>query len=233
MRKNYVIIVGGGSGTRMQSAIPKQFMLLNGLPVLMHTLTAFSQSNTRPTIILVLNNRLKSEWEQLCTKYSFDVPHIIVEGGDTRFHSVQNGLNHIKQLSEPIKPTYIAVHDGVRPLVSKEIIDYGFQQIGRHRALITAVSSKDSVRIKESGDTSRAVDRSTVFLVQTPQFFSAEILFEAYEQTYSDTFTDDASVVEKKGYPIQILPGDTRNIKITFSEDLLFAEVIMKSLAND
>lgn len=233
MVKNYVIIVGGGSGTRMQSAIPKQFMLLKNLPILMHTLTVFAESNTKPTIILALNSQLKTTWKNLCIQHNFKIQHKIVDGGTTRFHSVKNGLNYIKQFTEVAAPAYVAVHDGVRPLVSKETIDYGFEQVPQYGALAAAVSSKDSVRIKDSEGASRAIDRDTIFLVQTPQFFSAEILFSAYEQDYNDMFTDDASVVEKNGHPIHLIPGDIRNIKITFPEDLLFAETLIKSTLKD
>ncbi len=203
-------------------------MLLNGLPVLMHTIKAFENSKTKPTIILVLNSQLKAEWERLCARHVFEIPHVLVDGGETRFHSVRNGLNYIKQFAESASATYIAVHDGVRPLVTKSVIDYGFQQVINYGALTSAVLSKDSVRIKEK-TTTKAVDRNTVYLVQTPQFFSASILCDAYEQAYSELFTDDASVVEQNGYPVQIIPGDTRNIKITFPEDLLFAQIVMKS----
>lgn len=233
MAKRYVIVVGGGTGSRMQSAVPKQFMLLNGLPILMHTLKAFAESQTKPAIILVLNSQITDEWDRLCRHHAFQVPHSVVRGGNTRFHSVLNGLNHIKTFNESSEVSYIAVHDGVRPLVSKAIIDNGFQAVEEHAALVTAISSKDSVRIKDPVHQSKAVDRSNVFLVQTPQFFSSEVLFKAYEQDYDESFTDDSSVVEKNGYPIQLTPGDTRNIKITFPEDLLFAESMLKSAIKD
>jgi len=230
MAKNYVIIVGGGSGTRMQSDTPKQFMLLNGLPILMHTIKKFNVSQTSPVIILVLAPTLRKQWQQLCEEYTFTIQHIVVDGGSTRFHSVLNGLKYIKSNTASIENGYIAIHDGVRPMVSGKIIDDGFEQVVKFRALVTATASKDSIRIKEIGDITRSIDRNTVFLVQTPQFFAAELLLKAYEQPFEAKFTDDASVVENFGYPIKIMQGDTRNIKITFPEDLILAEILTKSL---
>jgi len=230
MTNNYAVIVGGGSGTRMGSDMPKQFLLLNGLPVLMHTLKAFAKSAAKPELVLVLNPSLITHWNNLCREYAFTLPHCIVAGGPTRFHSVLNGLNHIKDLLPLGRLGYIAVHDGVRPLISQEIIDEGFVKITQYGgALVVATPSKDSVRVKSQDDVTKAMDRTTVFLVQTPQFFSTEILFEAYKQPYEERFTDDASVVENAGYPVGIIQGDTRNIKITFPEDLLLAEIMMKS----
>lgn len=233
MAKNYAIIVGGGSGTRMQSNMPKQFMLLNGLPVLMHTISKFNNSQSNRSIVLVLNPHLKETWSSLCEQYNFSLPHLIVNGGDTRFHSVLNGLLYIKNIIGTTKDSYIAVHDGVRPLVTEKLIDRGFELVERSKALITAVTSKDSIRIKKEDNSNFAVNRENVYLVQTPQFFSVDLLLEAYGQPYQSTFTDDASVVESIGHPIEIIQGDTQNIKITFQEDLLLAENILRNQIRD
>ncbi|GAA4796151.1 2-C-methyl-D-erythritol 4-phosphate cytidylyltransferase [Olivibacter ginsenosidimutans] len=231
MAKQYAIIVGGGTGTRMGSEVPKQFLPLNGLPVLMHTLAAFANCTACPTLVLVLNSSLIGEWNQLCKKHDFTISHTIIAGGPTRFHSVLNGLQHIKNDLSEDKQGYIAVHDGVRPLISKKIIDEGFAKVSQlNTSFVTAIPSKDSIRIRiEGSQTTSALDRTRVFLVQTPQFFPANILLEAYDQSYKEQFTDDASVVEQFGYPIGIIQGDTRNIKITFPEDLLLAEIMMKA----
>lgn len=230
MVNHFAIVVGGGSGTRMQSKIPKQFMLLNGLPVLMHTITAFAKNHSNPVVILVLNELYSEYWDKLCKQYKYTVPHTIIYGGKTRFDSVRNGLSYINDTFSEVDYSYIAIHDGVRPLISQQLINDGYMQLANHQALVTAISSKDSVRVKEkNNETSTAVDRDTVFLVQTPQFFHGKILLKAYEQKYHEHFTDDASVVESAGYSVKIISGDSRNIKITFSEDLLLAEVLIKS----
>jgi 2-C-methyl-D-erythritol 4-phosphate cytidylyltransferase len=230
MINRFVIIVSGGSGTRMQSKVPKQFMLLNSLPVLMHTINAFTNNDPSPIIILVLNKLYERDWDRLCEEYAFNVPHKVVYGGTTRFDSVKKGLNYLRSSFKDVDQSHIAIHDGVRPLVSQQLISDGFEQLANHQALVSAIPSKDSIRIKNSAkEASVAIDRNTVFLVQTPQFFSAEILLKAYDQEYNERFTDDASVVENAGYPIQIIPGDHRNIKITFSEDLLLAEALIRS----
>lgn len=230
MINRFVIIVSGGSGARMQSKVPKQFMLLNGLPVLMHTIKAFANNDSSPTVILVLNKLYEGDWDHLCKEYAFNIPHKVVYGGTTRFDSVKKGLNYLRASFKDLDQSHIAIHDGVRPLVSQQLINDGFKQLANHQALVSAIPSKDSIRIRNNAtEASVAIDRSTVFLVQTPQFFSAEILLRAYDQEYNERFTDDASVVENAGYPIQIIPGDNRNIKITFSEDLLLAEALIRS----
>ncbi|MFC6101811.1 2-C-methyl-D-erythritol 4-phosphate cytidylyltransferase [Olivibacter domesticus] len=231
MANNYAIIVSGGSGTRMQSKVPKQFMLLDGLPILMHTVRAFANNQAKPTVILVLNKLYKEDWDNLCKEYAFDTPYKVVYGGATRFDSVKKGLNYLYDSFKDINHSHIAIHDGVRPLVSQQLITDGYTQLANHQALVSAIPSKDSIRIIDNNEkeASTAVDRSTVFLVQTPQFFSGEVLLKAYEQEYNERFTDDASVVENAGYPIRVIPGDHRNIKITFSEDLLLAEALIRS----
>ncbi|HTH82727.1 MAG TPA: 2-C-methyl-D-erythritol 4-phosphate cytidylyltransferase [Mucilaginibacter sp.] len=221
---NYAIIVAGGSGSRMQSAVPKQFLLLNGLPVLMHTLLAFYNSESKPQLILVLPAGFHEHWEQLCAMHNFMVPHQLVNGGETRFHSVKNGLNLVPDHAD----TLIAVQDAVRPLTSSTIIDYAYQHAAKHGNAITAVKSRDSVR-QLKGDTSVHLNREEIYLIQTPQTFQLAQLKNAYRQDYHTKFTDDASVVEETGIKINLVNGDHQNIKITFPEDIAIAELLLKN----
>lgn len=220
--KNYAIIVAGGSGARMGSAIPKQFLLLCGIPVLMHTINAFHDSAVKPDIIVVLPAAYHDYWMQLCREHNFAVAHQLVAGGETRFHSVKNAVDIIDDDAGAL----IAVHDAVRPLISIEIIEQGYQQAAEHTNAVTAVKSRDSARVME-GDTSRSLVREDVYLVQTPQIFKSEQIKQAYQQPYHPKFTDDASVVEETGTKINLVNGSYRNIKITFPEDIAIATLIM------
>jgi 2-C-methyl-D-erythritol 4-phosphate cytidylyltransferase len=223
---NYVIIVAGGSGSRMQSAVPKQFLLLNGLPVLMHTLLAFNNSSSKPHLILVLPAGYHEHWEQLCATNHFTTPHQLVNGGETRFHSVKNGLHLIPDNEDAI----IAVQDAVRPLTSGTIIDHAYQHAAKHGNAVTAVKSRDSVR-QLKGDTSIHLNREEIYLIQTPQTFQSTQLKNAYKQDYHTKFTDDASVVEETGIKINLVNGDHQNIKITFPEDIAIAELLLRNKA--
>ena len=218
--KYYAIIVGGGSGTRMQQELPKQFIELKGKPILMHSMAAFAHSAIKPEIILVLNVHYHKFWEDLCAQHQFDIPHQLIKGGEQRFHSVKNGLKNIKSGS------IVAIHDAVRPLVSVELINKSFEEAALKGNAVTGVPSKDSVRLLK-GDESKAINRESVYLIQTPQTFQIEQLKKAYEQEYRIDFTDDASVVERMGYPIHLIEGAASNIKITYPEDLFFAEQLM------
>ena len=218
----YAIIVAGGSGSRMKSNVPKQFLLLNGKPVIMHTVEAFYHSAYRPKIILVLNPETFEQWNELCKQYHFDIPVITVAGGANRFDSVKNGLEYVT------KEAIVAVHDAVRPVVSEDLICRSFAEAEKNGNAIPAIKSKDSVR-KGAEDSSVAVNRDEIFLVQTPQTFNSTILKRAYEQPFEESFTDDASVVERWGEQIRMIEGDARNIKITFPQDLLLAEYFLKS----
>ncbi|MDN5285927.1 MAG: 2-C-methyl-D-erythritol 4-phosphate cytidylyltransferase [Mucilaginibacter sp.] len=221
-KKYYAIIVAGGSGSRMQSAVPKQFLLLNGLPVLMHTIRAFEQTCLTPDIILVLPASYHAYWQQLCDVHEFNTPHLLIAGGATRFHSVKNGLDQI-----PHDDALIAVHDAVRPLTSRQIIETSYQHAEKYGNAVTAVKSRDSVRQVINGN-SVSLLRDQIYLVQTPQIFKAGLLKKAYEQPYSEKFTDDAGVVEQYGVEIQLTDGDYQNIKITFPEDIAIAELLLK-----
>jgi 2-C-methyl-D-erythritol 4-phosphate cytidylyltransferase len=220
----YAIIVAGGSGSRMQSVVPKQFLSINGLPVLMHTLLAFYNSDSKPQLILVLPTDYHDHWAQLCTTYNFNIPHQLLSGGETRFHSVKNGLGLIPDNEDSI----IAVHDAVRPLTSREIIDESYQYAAANGNAIAAVKSRDSIRQLKDGS-SIALTRDEIYLVQTPQTFQSAQLKKAYYQPYNSHFTDDASVVEATGIKINLIEGNYQNIKITFAEDIAIAELLLKN----
>jgi 2-C-methyl-D-erythritol 4-phosphate cytidylyltransferase len=222
----YAIIVAGGSGKRMNSALPKQFIDLNGKPILMHTLIAFAINIHQPKIILVLAKEDESLWKELIEKYNFQIPHQIIYGGKERFHSVKNALAIIKD-----ENAIVAIHDGVRPLVSQKTISNCFEKAKINGNAIAAVPSKDSIRKVSINSNSEALNRSEIYLVQTPQTFSRKQLITAYQQDFDLFFTDDASVVEKAGYPIYIENGDVFNFKITFKEDLIFAEALLISFS--
>jgi 2-C-methyl-D-erythritol 4-phosphate cytidylyltransferase len=221
-KKNYAIIVAGGTGTRMQSAVPKQFLLLNGLPVLMHTILAFTQSTIKPNIILVLPAAYHDYWKELCSNHQFNTPHQLVTGGEARFHSVKNGLDLIPADDDAL----VAIHDAVRPLTSSQVIETSYQYAQEYGNAVTAVKSRDSVR-QVVNNTSVSLLRDQIYLIQTPQTFKADLLKKAYEQPYSEHFTDDASVVEQYGVEIHLTEGSHQNIKITFPEDIAIAELLL------
>jgi len=229
MRKNYAIIVAGGTGTRMGVDTPKQFLLLGGLPVMMHAILAFYRSDTSPQLIVVIHPALRDCWSALCETHRFTVPHTVVSGGYSRFESVKNGLTAIKSMDNEPTACTIAVHDAARPLIATHLVDKTYAQAALWGAAALAIPATDSVRIVSgNGSKNNAYPRSGVYLMQTPQTFSGSILYDAYEQGDSNGFTDDASVVEKKGYPITLVDGDTRNIKVTFPQDLRIAEILLE-----
>ena len=215
--KKVALIVAGGKGERMNADIPKQFLLLNGTPILMHTLKQFSHFEE---IVLVLPLTQFEYWQELCEKYNFRQQHALVEGGKTRFHSVKNGLDKIAD------NTTVAIHDGVRPLISTTLIDSLVAETKSGIGIIPIVPVKDSVR-KVEGENSVNLDRSNLFKVQTPQCFLSADIQEAYTQDFSDTFTDDASVFEANGGKINTLLGEEKNLKITTQEDLKIASILI------
>jgi len=214
--KRVALIVAGGKGVRMNSDIPKQFLLLKGTPVLMHTLEKFSHLDE---VILVLPKYQISFWEELCTIHNFTIPHTITEGGETRFHSVKNGLEKINENS------LIAIHDGVRPLISKNLIINLISEVIEGVGIIPIIPLKDSIREVE-GKNSTHIDRSNLYKVQTPQCFLSDEIKEAYAQEYSEKFTDDASVFECNNGKIRSLFGEEKNLKITTEEDLKIASAL-------
>ncbi len=219
----YAIIVAGGTGKRMNSLLPKQFLTVAGKPILMHTIEKFHKSQYQPKIILVLSPQDLETWKMQIEEFGFKIPYSIVSGGKERFFSVKNALDTITETN-----AFVAIHDAVRPLVSLSTIDNCYKNAIAKGNAITVIGSKDSVRIA-ADDKTRAIPRSQVYLVQTPQTFSAEQLKIGYEQEFSDDFTDDASVVEKAGYRIFLEEGDHFNIKITYQEDLVVAEALLKN----
>lgn len=204
----------------MLSEVPKQFMLLRGRPVLMHTIEAFDKSDYNPEIIVVLNVDFHQYWENLCLIHNFSIPHKLVKGGTQRFDSVKNGIKTIKTKA------IVAIHDAVRPLLSKQLIDRTFEEAERSGNAVAAIKSRDSVR-QNTGTQTIPLDREEIYLIQTPQTFSSEIIKKAYTQEYRNEFTDDASVAEKLGIKINLIDGETRNFKITFPEDIRLAEIYL------
>jgi len=221
MDQNYVIIVAGGSGKRMDADIPKQFLLLNGKPVLMHTCETFYRFNQNLSLIIVLPEEHIALWESLCKTHSFTIPHQIVKGGVERFYSVRNALQTI-----PHNENLVAIHDGVRPLVSHETIKTAFDAARQYGNAIPVIPVIESVR-EESSTENHIIDRSKLKLIQTPQVFRCALICKAYEQDYSSSYTDDASVLEKMGEKIVLTPGNPENIKITRPIDLIIAEALM------
>lgn len=219
--RRYAIIVAGGSGTRMNSPVPKQFLVLDGRPMLMHTLSRFLDTGFPVEIILVLPASQLSYWQRLCEEHGFTAPVKIAEGGETRFHSVKNGLALVDD--EGI----VAVHDAARPLVSSKTIITAYKAAEMYGTAVPAVPLSDSIRQIES-TLSIAVDRSKYCKIQTPQCFDSRMLKRAYEQEYKYTFTDDATVVESIGEKIHLIDGNNDNIKITTPEDIVIAEALMK-----
>lgn len=214
-----IIIVAGGKGERMQSKVPKQFLHIHGRPTLMHTLEVFKAYDTHLKLVLVLPTNQLTEWELLCKKHAFTIEHQIVKGGETRFHSVKNGLLTVRE------PSLIAVHDGVRPFVSTDTIARCFDAAEIFGTAIPVINVMDSVRqIKDHESIS--VNRNDYKLVQTPQVFLSQILIDAYEQDFSESFTDDASVVESMGTKIHLVDGNRENFKITTEFDLKMAEAL-------
>lgn len=218
------IIVAGGTGSRMKSEIPKQFIEIGGIPLLMHTINSFSNYSKDLEIILVLPEDWIEYWNELIQKYGFKVPHKIIPGGKTRTDSVRNGLAHVREKD------IVAIHDGVRPFISSKVIAGAYEMASSLGNAIVSVKLKDSIRITEIGVPSKSVDRSKYRLIQTPQVFLGKLIKQAYEQIGSsgEEFTDDASVVEYFGQQIFLFNGDYSNIKITTPEDLLVAEAIVK-----
>lgn len=229
--KKYVLIVAGGKGLRMGSDLPKQFIPMNGKPILMHTLETFYKWDASAGLILVLPEDHQPYWNMLCKEIGCKVPHKIANGGTTRFHSVLNGLQLLQQ-EIGNNPDYqeeiiVGVHDGVRPFVSSEVITTCFTEASRCKAVIPTIPMIDSLRETDKTG-SHPVDRNRYMAVQTPQVFEYNLLMQAYEQPYDDQFTDDASVVEAAGHTIMTVPGNRENIKITTPFDLLVAEALFE-----
>lgn len=221
--KKLALIVAGGSGSRMKGELPKQFLELNGKPVLIRTFEAFLKYDRNIQFVLVLPEVQLINWKKLCVKYDFNLKHSLVPGGETRFHSVKNGLSEINGNG------IVFIHDGVRPLVSVQTIENCYKTANEKGNALPVVSPSESVRELINGG-SRAVDRSRFFLVQTPQTFNISVIKKAYEQDYLEKFTDDASVLENTGQQINLVAGNRENIKITYPEDLLIASAFCEKI---
>jgi 2-C-methyl-D-erythritol 4-phosphate cytidylyltransferase len=216
--KQAVIFVAGGTGTRMGSPLPKQFLTLNNTPILIHTLRNFYSFNRNFEMVVVMHHDYISFWKDLCLQFE-DVPeHTVVAGGEERFHSVKNG---IEAVSSDVK--HIAIHDAVRPLVSHETLTRCFNALNEHNAVVPATPINDSIR-EVHGVLNKSVDRSLYKRIQTPQCFESTMLKEAYSKPFSPLFTDDASVVEANDHSVFLVEGNLENIKITSPIDLIVGE---------
>lgn len=216
--KQVALIVAGGHGSRMRTNTPKQFLILKGRPVLMHTIEKFSDFNE---IILVLPKKEITNWKNLCEKYCFETPHKIVSGGEERHISVNEGLKYINEDS------IVAIHDGVRPLISKNLIRNLIQKVKPGHAVIPVLPIKESVR-KISDSMNQNIKRQEIFLVQTPQCFVSSDIKNAYKKFHKSYFTDDASIFEKNSGNVICINGEEKNIKITTKDDLLIADFFMQ-----
>ena len=225
---DYIIIVAGGKGLRMGADIPKQFLPVGGKPVLMRTLERFREYAADLQIILVLPEAQQDYWRELCQQYNFDVEYTLANGGETRFHSVQNGLALVPDDAEGV----VGVHDGVRPFPSVEVIRNCYETARTAKAVIPVIPIVETVRhlVSESNvQRSITVPRGDYRLVQTPQTFDIQLLKAANRQPYNDGFTDDASVVEAYGFDITLVEGNRENIKITTPFDMTIAEALLNN----
>lgn len=221
MLKKTALIVAGGSGTRMKSITPKQFRLILGQPVLMHTIKVFYSYDPEIEIRLVLPVDFIGYWNNLCSQSAFLIPHTIIAGGLNRFESVRNGLKGI----EPGQ--LVAVHDGVRPLVSHDTIKRCFDAAAIYGNAVPCVDIRESIRRNDKYGNNEQADRKSFKIIQTPQVFESSILLKAYDAKYDEGITDDAGLVERSGHKIMLVRGNEENIKITHPHDLIIAEALL------
>ncbi len=217
-----VVIVAGGSGSRMGTSLPKQYLDLCGEPIIVRTIKKFLEFDPEVELVLVIPSSDESRWKGIQSKFLAEQNIQTCTGGKTRFHSVQNGLSQIK------KAKHIGIHDAVRPLVSKRTLEFCFSALEEHEAVVPVYPMKSSLR-EIKGKHSKALDRSSIVAVQTPQCFRAEVLEESFKQSYTDQFTDDATVAESAGFEVHCVDGNEENIKITTPYDLMIAEVLVNS----
>jgi 2-C-methyl-D-erythritol 4-phosphate cytidylyltransferase len=220
--KEYALIVAGGKGTRIKSSLPKQFIEIKGKPILLHTLEAFYRYSENVSIVLVLPEDDFGLWEAICKKFNFNKPLLLQKGGETRFQSVRNGLDQMT--GEGL----VAIHDGVRPLVSEDIIGASFRLAAIHQCAVAAVRLKESIRMTDQ-DNTKAMDRSRFRMIQTPQTFNLQLIKKAYQIKEDLSLTDDASIAERAGHLISLFEGSYENIKVTTAEDLVIAESLIKN----
>lgn len=219
--KKHCIIVAGGSSVRMETKIPKQFLVVAGKPVLMHTMEGFFHYQNNINLVLVLPANQIKLWKELCKQFSYNRSYKVVEGGPTRYHSVQNGLRAITSSG------LVAVHDGVRPVMTDELLNNCFVEAAKTGNAVPCVPIPESVRKITSGGNTK-VDRSQYVLIQTPQVFDKDLLETAFSQPYNESFTDEASMIEELGHQVHLIRGDPQNIKITTGKDLLIAEALLQ-----
>jgi 2-C-methyl-D-erythritol 4-phosphate cytidylyltransferase len=222
--KKYAVLVAGGNGRRMGSSLPKQYLHLQEQPILLYTLKTFISAFDDIQIILVLPQDYVDYTKEIFAEYNFSYPVIFVAGGETRFHSVQNGLKEISEAG------IVFVHDAVRCLVSAVLIRRCYEQALQKGSAIPVVSMKDSVRMVDNNESSHAINRTDLRLVQTPQTFQTNVLLPAFECTYNESFTDEATVAEAFGRKVYLIEGEDTNIKITSPVDLLIAESYLKKI---
>ena len=222
MRKA-VIIVAAGSGSRMNSTIPKQFMELNGKPILMHTIQRFYEYNPEILIIVVLPENEIETWNALLKKYTFSIPHTIVKGGTKRFHSVKNGLEILSE------HCIVGIHDGVRPLCTPVLIRRCFDEAEKNSNAVPTIQITETVR-EVTNEENYVIDRKNLRTIQTPQCFDSILLKKAYQNSEAENFTDDAGVFERTGNKIHLIEGEKSNIKITVKDDLVIASALEKEL---
>lgn len=221
--KKFAIIVAGGNGSRMQSDIPKQFLILHNEPVLMHTIRAFFNYHQGVQIIIVLPDDQIAEWHRLTKEHSFTIPHQIVKGGPSRFDSVNYGLQTINEQG------LVAIHDGVRPFVSSHLIGQCFLMAESFGSGVAAVAARDSIRII-NGEKNSSLDRAKIQLIQTPQTFRVDEIKAAFAAFGSEKATDDASIAEQYGIPIKLVESNYQNIKITTPEDIAIAQALYNDI---
>lgn len=219
--KKFAIIVAGGTGTRMKGDVPKQFMLLSGKPVIQYSIEAFHLFDPSMQIILVVHPDFKAYWEKLCLEHKMVIPHRVVTGGKTRFDSVKNGLGLIED------DGLVAIHDAARPVIDAGFVSQLFSEAGTYGSAIPGIALNDTIRVIE-GDTSEQLDRRFLRAMQTPQVFKVSELKRAYTQSFTQLFTDDASVMQAAGFPLHLADGRKDNIKITHIQDIAVAEVLLK-----
>jgi len=221
--KKYAIIVAGGTGTRMQTGLPKQFLLLRDKPVIVYSMEAFYNYDPAIGIILVIHPTYITYFEQLIKRIGLSVPFKVVPGGEMRFHSVKNGLQLIEE------DGLVAIHDAARPLISIDFIARQFAEASTYDSAMPGIALKDTIRLIES-DTSLQLDRTKLRAMQTPQVFRVSDLKKAYDQEFQPLFTDDASVMQAAGFPLHLTHGSPQNIKITNPEDIALAEVLLSQM---
>ena len=218
--KEYALIVAGGKGTRIKSKVPKQFLDVDGIPVLMRSINAFFEYSPKINVVVVIPEDDFNIWNELCDLHQYTKPVTLQPGGETRFQSVKKGLEKIEG------DGLVAIHDGVRPLVSADIIAASFRLAAVHGSAVASVRLKESIRMTDQ-DTTRAMDRSKFRLIQTPQTFRVSLIKQAYQLKEDVALTDDASVAERAGHTISLFEGSYENIKITTAEDLVIAEALV------